>query len=390
MSGREAIPLGSAHRVGAAELFFDLVFVFALTQVTTLLAASPTPIGFVHGLVVLALVWWAWGSFAWLTNAREADSTAMRLILLAGMGGMLAVGLAVPTAFGDGALLVAIGIAFTRLVWFVAYYLASRGDPDYSAAVRRLGAGSIVVPIVLIAGAVLGSPAQLWIWLLAVAFDYAAPIIARPRGWKVDPAHFSERYGLIIIIALGEAVVAVGLATAGSSSGTPGVDSVIGSLVGLAIAALMWSLYFSHLAEQGEATLRRTEGTARTLIARDAYTYGHLLPVAGIVMTALGAKEVMTHPSDTTLPVIIVALCLGVATYLAGITYVTWRVTRITWSSAAIVGAILALLGLAAVPSWRGGAEEVPWAPVPGLAALVIVAAALLVAARIKPRGWRT
>jgi low temperature requirement protein LtrA len=389
MNGRPSNPLGSAHRVGAAELFFDLVFVFAFTQVTTLLAASPTPIGFVHGLVVLGLVWWAWGSFAWLTNAREADSTAMRAILLAGMAGMLVVGLAVPTAFDQGALLVAIGIGITRVVWIVAYRLTSKGDPDYAAAVRRLSTGTVVVPVVLIVGAVLGSPYQLWIWLAALAFDYAAPIIARPRGWKVDPAHFSERYGLIVIIALGEAVVAVGLATADSASGTPAPASVVGSMLGLMIAALMWVLYFARLAEAGEASLQRTEGVARTLIARDAFTYGHLLPVAGIVLTALGAKEVMTHPGDAALPVIVVALCLGVATYLAGVAYITWRVTRITWTSAAISGCLLTLVGFAAVPAWRNGAQEVPWAPVSGFVALGFVAAALLVAAIVTPTDWR-
>jgi low temperature requirement protein LtrA len=392
MTGKSPLPrpLGSAHRVSAAELFFDLIFVFAFTQVTTLLAAAPTPLGFVHGLVVLGIVWWAWGSFAWLTNARAADSTAMRLILLAGMAGMLVVGLAVPTAFENGALLFAGGIAVTRIVWIIAYRLASRGDPDYAAAVRRLTLGAIVVPAALIVGAVVGSPLQLWIWLAALVFDYVTPILARPRGWKVDPAHFSERYGLIVIIALGEAVVAVGLATAGAESDTPGRASVLGSMIGLVIAALMWALYFSHLAELGERALQRTEGVTRTLIARDAYTYAHILPVAGIVLTALGAKEVMHHPLESALPVIVVALCLGVSTYLAGIGVIAWRVTRVTWLSTWIAGAVLALVGLAAVPSWRSGAEEMPVMTLPGIAVLALVAVALAFAAFVKPPEWRS
>jgi low temperature requirement protein LtrA len=382
--------LGSAHRVGAAELFFDLVFVFAFTQVTSLLAAQATPLGFLHGLIVFALLWWAWGSFAWLTNAREADSTLMRLMLLAGMAGMLVVGLAVPTAFGSGAVLVAVGITVTRIVWFIAYRHASKGDPDYSAAVRRLGAGAIIVPIALIAGALAGSPLQLWIWAAAVVFDFAAPILARPRGWKVDPQHFSERYGLIVIIALGEAVVAIGLATSSAQTETPEWFAIVGSLVGLGIAALMWTLYFSHLAEAGELALHSTDGIARTLIARDAYTYAHLIPVAGIVMTALGAKEIMLGPGEAILPVVLVSLTLGAATYVAGCAVIAWRVERIVWTSAWAVAAVLALLGIAGVPSWVNGDEQVPWAPLSGVLALLLIAVALGVVVMLKPTPWRS
>ena len=382
--------LGSAHRVGAAELFFDLVFVFAFTQVTTLLAAQPTPLGFLHGLIVFALLWWAWSSFAWLTNARGADSTVMRLMLLAGMAGMLVVGLAVPTAFTSGALLVALGITVTRVVWIVAYQHASKEDPGYAAAVRRLSVGAVIIPVALIAGALLGSPLQLWIWAAAVLFDLATPILARPRGWKVDPQHFSERYGLIIIIALGEAVVAIGLATASAQTQTPAWFAIVGSLVGLAIAALMWTLYFSHLAEAGELALHATDGIARTLIARDAYTYDHLLPVAGIVMTALGAKEIMLGPGDAVLPVVLVSLCLGAATYICGCALIAWRVDRVAWTSAWVIGGTLAMLGLAGVPSWINGDEQVPWAPLPGVPMLGVIAAALAVVAALKPSRWRT
>jgi low temperature requirement protein LtrA len=389
MTSRSPLPLGSAHRVGAAELFFDLIFVFAFTQVTTLLAAKPTPEGFLQGLVVLALVWWAWGSFAWLTNAREADSTEMRSILLAGMAGMLVVGLAVPTAFEQGAILVAIGITIARIVWIVAYRLASKHDPEYSAAVRRLSLGSLFVPIGLVAGAVLGSPFQLWIWMAVVVIDYATPIIARPSGWKVDPSHFSERYGLIVIIALGEAVVAVGLATAGSLDGTPSVAAVAGSMLGLMIAALMWALYFSHLAEAGEQALARTEGVERTLIARDAYTYLHILPVAGIVLTALGAKEAMHHPEDSVLPVILVALGLGVATYLVGIALITWRLTGAMWWSAWIAAAVLALVGIAAAPAWRLGEEETPLLGLPSVLTLLLVVGVLAVVTALRPAIWK-
>ena len=391
MSSASSDPgLGSAHRVGAAELFFDLVFVFAFTQVTTLLAALPTPSGYLHALIVLAMVWWAWASFAWLTNAREADSTVMRLMLLAGMAGMLVVGLAVPTAFGTGALLVALGIAVTRVIWFAAYRHASKGDAGYSAAVRRLGVGTVVIPILLIIGALAGAPYQVWIWTIAVAFDFAAPILARPQGWKVDPQHFSERYGLIIIIALGEAVVAIGLATAGYKEQTPAWFAVAGSIVGLLIAALMWTLYFSHLAEAGELALHATEGITRTLIARDAYTYAHLIPVAGVVMTALGAKEIMIGPGEAVLPVVLLSLCLGAATYVVGCAVIAWRTERVVWTSAWAVGAVLALLAFGALPWWVNGAEEVPWAPIQGVPAMLLVAVALAAVVAIKPLRWRS
>lgn len=385
MDSPTSSPLASAHRVGAAELFFDLVFVFAFTQVTTLLADEPTPEGFGKAAVVMALVWWSWAAYAWLTNARDSDHPAGRGVLLAGMAGMLIAGIGIPTAFGSGALLVAIGIGIARVVWIIAYHLASKDDPEYSAAVRRLGIGTIALPVLLILGAILGAPYQLWIWVVAVAIDYLAPLIAGTQGWKVDPQHFAERYGLIVIIALGETVARVGLQTAAGWEELPALTAVLAAIAGLLVAAFMWSAYFAHLAEEAEFALHAASGTARAAVARDAYTYAHLLPVAGIVLTVLGIEEALHEPSDAALPAVVVALCLGSATYLGGLALIAWRTSRIRWDRALAVAGVLTLLGMASVPAWVSGQESVPWAPLPGAAAIAVIAAAVAVVAFSRP-----
>src|SRR5262245_44426378 len=202
-------------RVTSLELFFDLVFVFAVTQVTAMLISDSSPIGALRGLLVLTAIWWAWVAYAWLTNSASADRIGVRLSLLAAMGAMLVVSLSLPEAFGsDAALVFAVSLFAVRIAHLFLFYLTAR-NAALKRAVFRLAPGVVLGGSVLIIAAFTRGGVQLALWSLALAFDYAAPLFGGLSGWHVSPAHFAERHGLIVIIALGEAIISLGIGAAG-------------------------------------------------------------------------------------------------------------------------------------------------------------------------------
>ena len=197
--------IGAAHAVSPLELFFDLVFVFALTQVTTLLADDLTWVGMLRGFAVLAAVWWAWVAFAWLTNSITIDDDLVsRLVVLLAMGAMLVVGLAAPGAFGDTAIVFGVAYFVVRALHVLLYLYTTRGDRDVFRAVARLAPGMMIgATLIVIAGFLPPGPARVALWALALIVDFTSPLVSGTAGWKVDASHFTERHGLIIIIALG-------------------------------------------------------------------------------------------------------------------------------------------------------------------------------------------
>jgi low temperature requirement protein LtrA len=318
----ERRPLAEQHSVTPLELFFDLVFVFALTQVTTLLADDLTWAGLVRGLAVLAVIWWAWVGFSWLTNTiRIDDDVASRLVMLATMGAMLVVGLVTPGAFGEYSIIFGVAYLVVRLLHITLYAVTTRSDPDVFRAVMRLVPGMVTAPLlILAAGFVPEGPLRGVLWLLAIAVDFLSPVIAGSGGWKVDPAHFTERHGLIIIIALGESLVALGVSAAGEE-----IDAgvITAAALGVIVVSALWWLYFDVVAIVAERMLASLQGAARAAMARDSYSYLHLPMVFGIVLVALGLKKTLIAIDEPLYAVTSVALFGGAALYL--IAFVCFR-----------------------------------------------------------------
>ena len=300
-------------RVAPLELFFDLVFVFALTQVTALMAEDPSWGGLGRGMLVLALLWWAWAAYAWLTNYVAAEEDRERLLMLAVMGAFLVAALAVPEAFGDDALVFAIAYAVAR--WLHIFIFAEANDDlDAGEAIRRLARTALPAPALLIVGAFLDRDAQTVLWTLALAIDFAGPFVFGVRGFRVSPGHFAERFALIVIIALGESIVAIGTGLEGGlDAGTVGA-----ALLGLVVAFALWWAYFDVVAIVSERHFRDSRGEHRLRIARDSYSYLHLPMIAGIVLVALGVKKTLAGVEEPLKTIPAVALFGGIALYYAG------------------------------------------------------------------------
>jgi low temperature requirement protein LtrA len=300
-------------RVAPLELFFDLVFVFALTQVTALMSEDPTWGGLGRGLLILSALWWAWGAYAWLTNYVAAEEDVERLLILAVMGAFLIAALAVPEAFGDDALV--FGIAYAAARWLHIFIFAEANeDVDARDAIRRLARTALPAPALLIGAAFLDGTAQVLVWVLALSVDFAGPYVFGVRGFRISPGHFAERFALIVIIALGESIVAIGTGLQGELD----AGTVSAALLGLLLAFALWWAYFDVVAIVAERRFRASEGYRRLRIARDAYSYLHLPMIAGIVLVALGVKKTLGDVDEQLKTIPSVALFGGVALYYAG------------------------------------------------------------------------
>jgi low temperature requirement protein LtrA len=303
------------ERVTNLELFFDLVFVFALTQVTQFLAADLTPVGLLRGLFILAALWWTWASYAWLTNELDPEEGIVRIAIFASMGAMLLVALAVPDAFGDDGVLFGIAYFGVRALHVVLYVIAGRDDPDLQRAVFRIAPSALLGAALVVVAGFLDGAAQMALWAVALAIDYFWLLVVGMAGWRVSAEHFVERHGLIIIIALGESIVAIGIGAEGLVLDVP---VIIAALLGISIACALWWAYFDWVIWVTQATLADARGEERARFARDAYSYLHLPMVAGIVLFALGVKTTLSHVGDPLDPISAVGLCGGLALYFAG------------------------------------------------------------------------
>jgi low temperature requirement protein LtrA len=352
------------QRVTPLELFFDLVFVFGLTQVTSLLSADPTWPGLARGMLVLAALWWAWVAYAWLTNTIDPEEGAARLAVFAAMAAMLIVALATPGAFGGDALLFGGAYLVVRVLHIVLYTLAA-DDEDMRGAVLRLAPTSIVAPGLIIGAAALDGIAQGVVWLVALVVDFSGPLFGGGRGWRVFPAHFAERHGLILIIALGESIVAIGIGAAGIELGA---RVVLAAILGVAVSAALWWSYFDVVAIVAERKMTEAEGVAQTRMARDSYSYLHLPMVAGIILLALGVKKTIEHVDDPLELVPAVALCGGVSLYyLAHIAFRLRNVRTVNWQR------LVAALGcLALIPVATNTRALVGLAAIAGLCGILI------------------
>ncbi|WP_028061678.1 low temperature requirement protein A [Candidatus Solirubrobacter pratensis] len=350
----------SEQRVTPLELFFDLVFVFAITQVTTMLAADPTWAGLARGMLVFSALWWAWAAFSWLTNSVDAEEGPTRAAMIAAMAAALVASLAVPGAFGDEALVFALAYTALRLLHIVVYVLAAP-SADVRGAIARMAPGFVIFCGLLLLASAFDGWVQGAIWCLALLVHILGLVVVGVRGWQVSPAHFAERHGLIVIIALGESIVSIGVGAAGLE-----VDGgvIAAAALGILATSALWWAYFDVVAPVAQRRLEQARGDARTRMARDSYTFLHLPMLAGIVLLALGIKKTVSHYDEELKLVPAVALCGGVALYLLAL--VAFRLRNVhTWNTQRTVAGVVCL---ALIPAATA---------VPALAALALVTALL-------------
>jgi len=353
--------LRDGEQVTPLELFFDLVFVLVLTQCTALIARTPTWEGMLKGLLVLGVLWWSWCGYAWLTSVVDPEEGAVRLAMFAAMAAFLVCALCVPGAFGAEALLFACAYAGVRAAHIVLFMLASREDSALRHSVVGLAGSTAIAVGLLLAGALAGGGLQLWLWGLALVLDMGGPFLFGADGWKLVPGHFAERHGAIVIIALGESIVAIGV----GARATIGAGVVLAAVLGVVIAAALWWAYFDVVAiVAGRRLAKAAEGRERNEIARDSYSYLHLPMVAGIALIAVGMKLTIEHVDHPLKLVPAAALLGGAAMYL--LAHVAFRLRNMRTLSGRRL--VCALVLLALLPAG---------AALPAIATLGILAALL-------------
>ena len=345
------------------ELFFDLVFVLALTQCTALMADEPTWEGLAKAMLVLGILWWAWGGYAWLTSVIDPEEGAVRLIFFVAMAAFLVCAICVPEAFDDLGLTIAIAYGVVRVCHIFLFMIASADDERLRKSVVGLAMSTAIGVTLLVGASALDGWAQGALWALALSLDLAGPYFFGADGWKLVPEHFAERFGLIVIIALGESIVAIG---AGIEYG---VDAAVltAAVLGVGIAAAQWWVYFDVSAIASARRLAAMEpGREQNELARDSYGYIHFLMVAGIILVALGLKKTVGDTGEHLELVPAFALLGGAAVYLLGLVAFRWRHIR----SFAHRRAITAGVCLALIPV----ALELPSLVMLGLLLAVLVA----------------
>lgn len=311
--GRVGVVLREGERVSPLELFFDLVFVLAITQCTALMARDPSWRGIGQGLVVLGLLWWSWVGYAWLTSVVDPDDVGVRLVLFAAMAALLVTSLCVPDAFGELGVTLVVAYGAVRAAHIALFVLASRDDAGLRHSVIGLACSTAVGVTILMGGSLLHGDARLAIWGTALAFDMAGPLFIDTSGWRLVPGHFAERHGLIMLVALGESIVALGV---GADAGVDG-GVIAAAVVGMAVACAFWWTYFDAVAPAAAQRLRENEQVqARNELARDAFSYLHLPMVAAIVLVTLGMKGTLAHVGDPLRWETASALVGGAAMYL--------------------------------------------------------------------------
>jgi low temperature requirement protein LtrA len=340
----------SEQRATTLELFYDLVFVFAITQVSHLLLHDLSWTGAGHAALALLVVWWSWNYTTWVTNELDPESVLVRLLLIGLMLASLLMAIAIPDAFGDRALLFAgsyVAIQVGRHL-FLTFVAAERGTIERERAAVIL-TWFVAAGVLWLAGALLDGSARTIVWVLALAIDYGAPLVTfrvpwrrriSAEDWDVETEHFAERFQLFIIIALGESIVVTGATTAGLELT---LTRALAFAAAFLAAAALWWLYFDLVAALAQQGLERAE--QRTLAARDAYTYLHVVIVAAILLTAVGNELVIAHPGEELPAPELAVVVSGPALYLLAQAALRLRLAG-SLSPRRLVGALACLLAV--------------------------------------------
>ena len=313
------------HRITPLELYFDLVFVFGFTQVTNVFLHDETWTGIAHGLLILGALWWAWASYAWLTNSVDAGEDAVLAAILVAMAAMFVGALAVPGAFGDDGVVFGVAFLVVAVMHLALYALSARAEPEFFAAILHIFPSSLVGAALILAAGFVDGYARSGLWIAALAVGFLAPILIDVRAWRLAPAHFVERHGLIVIIAIGESLIAIGL---GARSTDLDAGVIAAALLGLAVATSFWLAYFDFFPIRVQRLLTERQGADRVALARDVYTYLHLPMVAGIVLFAFAMEVTLEHVGRELDTIPAFALCAGPALYLLAFVLLRLRVSR--------------------------------------------------------------
>jgi low temperature requirement protein LtrA len=300
-------------RVSTLELFFDLVFVFTITQLTSVLELRPTPRGLLQVALMLGVIWWMYGGYAWLTNAVAADRLSRRLLLLGGMASYLVLALAIPHAFaGTGT---AFGLAYLAVVVVHATLFTRASSESVVRAILRLAPFNLSAALLVLVAGIAGGSAQYAILAGVVLLQWLSPQLVSNRGFAIGPEHFVERHGLVVLIAIGESVVAVGM---GAHALSVDLELVAVVVLGLALSACLWWAYFGGDDERAEHALRAAPAETRPELALNAFGYCHLAILLGIVAVAAAVHEATGHAFHELETARAITLAGGVATYLVG------------------------------------------------------------------------
>ena len=361
------------HRITPLELFFDLVFVFGFTQVTTVISEHANWVGLGRGLLILVALWWAWASYAWLTNTVDAGEDGVLAAMLGAMAAMFVAALAVPEAFGRHGVLFGVAFVFVAVMHLALYTLAARSEPELLRAIVRIVPSSLTGAVLILAAGFFDGYAKALLWVAALAVGFIAPLFAGSEGWRLEPAHFVERHGLIVIIAVGESLIAIGL---GARSTALDFEVIAAALLGLLVTTAFWLAYFDFFPIRAQALLSARSGADRVALARDAYTYLHLPMVAGVVLFAFALKETLAHVGSELGTVAGFALCIGPAVYLSSFVGLRLRVARAV--SRGRLAAAVACVGVLPIAL-----------TVPALGALALVAAIWITLHAYEIIWWR-
>jgi low temperature requirement protein LtrA len=306
-------PADQIERVSTLELFFDLVFVFTLTQLTSVLVLHPNMRGLAQVALMLGVIWWMYGGYAWLTNAVAPDNPIRRLLLLGGMGAFFVLALSIPHAFSGTGL--TFGLAYLAVVLVHATLFARASSATVVQAVFVLAPFNVLSAVLVLAGGIAGGTAEYILWALAFGFEWVTPSLIRLADFEVAAAHFVERHGLVVIIAIGESVVAIGI----GAGGLPvNLELVLTALFGLMLSACLWWAYFAGQEERVERALAATPRERRPRVALNAYGYWHMPILLGIVAIAFALKKATGHPFDDLPLAQALGLAGGAAVFLAG------------------------------------------------------------------------
>jgi len=328
------------QKVTFVELFFDLVFVFAITQVTKYVVDDLSWDGAAEALLLFWMIWWAWTQFTWALNPADTTHGAVRIVTLVATAVGFLIAVNVPGAYDESGLWFAVPYVVVRLLGLGIYTAAAAGEGQ-RRAVRAFAAWSIVPMMLVIVGGLLETPARAWVWLAAVLLDIvAAGQAGRLEGWDLRPGHFAERHGLFVIIALGESLIVAGQSVLATESSSLLITVALGAV---AVTCLMWWLYFGWWQEAIEDQLAMRRGQARTAFARDVYSFLHFVVIAGVIAIAAGIEEMVLHPDEPLPPVVRVALAAGLVLYLGATDAGWWRATGRLLPGRTIVGIILAI-----------------------------------------------
>jgi low temperature requirement protein LtrA len=359
------------HRITPLELFFDLVFVFAFTQVTAVISHDTTWAGVCRAMLILAAVWWAWASYAWLTNTVDAGEDVVLAAVLVATAAMFVAALAVPDALGQHGVVFGVAFLIVAVMHLALYALSARSDPELFVAILRIVPSSLLGASLILVAGFMHAPAKEVIWIAALAVGFLGPLFGSMDGWQLAPAHFVERHGLIVIIAIGESLVAIGL---GAQSADLDMRVITAALLGLLVATSFWLAYFDFFPIRAQQLLMERRGAARITLARDAYTYLHFPMIAGVVLFAFAMEVTLAHVRQELDAIPAFALCAGPAVYLLAFVALRVRISR-TLSRGRLVAAVacmvvfpialavpaLAALGLIAAVWVAFHAYEIVW-----------------------------